>query len=101
MTLYASKGPDSPDGTAVYAVDDDQQRLLPKRLDLATHSPSGFSWGYGGSGPAQLALAISADAMGDEWALEHYQEVKNELVAAADPDEPLRIRARELPEVLD
>jgi hypothetical protein len=22
------------------------------------HSPDGFAWGYGGSGPAQLALAI-------------------------------------------
>src|SRR5947207_11574264 len=26
------------------------------------HSPNGFSWGYGGSGPADLALAILADA---------------------------------------
>ena len=33
---------------------------LHKRLDLANHSPTGFSWGYGGSGPAQLALAILA-----------------------------------------
>lgn len=34
---------------------------LPLRLDLVNHSPTGFSWGYGGSGPAQLALAILAD----------------------------------------
>ena len=27
---------------------------LPLRLDLFNHSPTGFSWGYGGSGPAQL-----------------------------------------------
>ena len=25
---------------------------LPPRLDLANKSPSGFEWGYGGSGPA-------------------------------------------------
>lgn len=25
---------------------------------LHNHSPDGFNWGYGGSGPAQLALAI-------------------------------------------
>lgn len=37
---------------------------LPPRLDLANHSPTGFAWGYGGSGPAQLALAILADALG-------------------------------------
>jgi hypothetical protein len=35
-------------------------RHLPLRLDLANHSPTGFAWGYGGSGPAQLALAIIA-----------------------------------------
>jgi hypothetical protein len=38
-------------------------RSLPWRLDLANHSPDGFEWGYGGSGPAQLALAILADAL--------------------------------------
>jgi Family of unknown function (DUF6166) len=34
----------------------DGRRLNP-RLDLWNHSPTGFEWGYGGSGPAQLALA--------------------------------------------
>ena len=34
---------------------------LPSRLDLANHSPDGLNWGYSGSGPAQLALAILAD----------------------------------------
>src|SRR5262245_55620958 len=29
------------------------------------HSPDGFAWGYGGSGPAQLALAILLDALDD------------------------------------
>ena len=38
----------------------DGRRLNP-RLDLWNHSPTGFEWGYGGSGPAQLALAILAD----------------------------------------
>ena len=27
-------------------------------LKKRNHSPDGFNWGYGGSGPAQLALAI-------------------------------------------
>jgi len=34
---------------------------LNPRSDLMNHSPDGFNWGYGGSGPAQLALAILAD----------------------------------------
>lgn len=29
------------------------------------HSPTGFEWGYGGSGPADLALAILADYFGE------------------------------------
>ena len=28
---------------------------------VRNHSPTGFAWGYGGSGPAQLALAILID----------------------------------------
>jgi len=34
---------------------------LNPRNDLMNHSPDGFEYGYGGSGPAQLALAILAD----------------------------------------
>lgn len=43
----------------------DGRRLNP-RLDLWNHSPTGFEWGYSGSGPAQLALAILADHCGDD-----------------------------------
>jgi hypothetical protein len=39
-------------------------RKLDPRLDLYNHSPTGFAWGYGGSGPAQLALALLADVLG-------------------------------------
>lgn len=43
----------------------DGRRLNP-RNDLWNHSPTGFEWGYGGSGPAQLALAILADHCDDD-----------------------------------
>lgn len=33
---------------------------LDPRFDLMRHSPDGFEYGYGGSGPAQLALALLA-----------------------------------------
>jgi hypothetical protein len=39
---------------------------LDPRLDLWNHSPTGFEWGYAGSGPAQLALALLADHLGDD-----------------------------------
>lgn len=55
--------------------------LLPPRLDLASHSPTGFEWGYGGSGPAQLALALCVDAVGEARAMRIYQAVKWTLIA--------------------
>lgn len=52
-------------------------RPLNPRLDLWNHSPTGFEWGYCGSGPAQLALAILADHLGDDQqALNLYQRFK-------------------------
>src|ERR1022692_1412541 len=59
----------------------DGRRLNP-RLDLWNHSPTGFEWGYGGSGPAQLALAILADHCGnDEQALNYHQRFKWMVIA--------------------
>ncbi len=55
---------------------------LPLRLDLYNHSPTGFDWGYGGSGPSQLALAILADATGDDqYALARRQDFKSEVIS--------------------
>lgn len=55
---------------------------LPMRFDLRRHSPTGYEWSYSGSGPAQLALALLADALGDdERALRLYQRYKARVVA--------------------
>jgi hypothetical protein len=55
---------------------------LNPRLDLRNHSPNGFEWGYGGSGPAQLALAIMADYLADDdKALSLYQLFKWQVIA--------------------
>lgn len=62
-------------------------RLLNARLDLWNHSPSGFEWGYGGSGPAQLALALLADHLGDdEKAVRLHQEFKRKVIASLPHD---------------
>ena len=54
-------------------------------LEVRSHSPTGFAWGYGGSGPAQLALALLMDALGDQgMALTYYQEFKRDHVARWD-----------------
>ena len=57
-------------------------RPLEPRFDLWYHSPTGFEWGYGGSGPAQLALAILADHCGNtERTLHLYQRFKKSVIA--------------------
>jgi hypothetical protein len=66
--------------------DGNEEQALDCRHDLANHSPDGGEWGYGGSGPAQLALALLADAFGgsragDQLALGFYQEFKGRVVA--------------------
>ena len=69
-------------------------RPLPPRLDLANKSPSGFEWGYGGSGPAQLALALCADALDDgEAALRVFQRFKFRVVGRLPRDEPWTLTA--------
>jgi hypothetical protein len=64
----------------------DGQILRPEpSLRLRSHSTTGFSWGYLGSGPAQLALALLYDATGDERvALQWHQPFKEEFVAKWD-----------------
>lgn len=55
---------------------------LPMRFDLRDHSLTGPEWGYGGSGPAQLALAILADHLRDDArALDLYQAFKFGTIA--------------------
>lgn len=49
---------------------------------VVNHSPDGFNWSYGGSGPAQLALALLLDVTDRNTALDHYQDFKRQFVAA-------------------
>lgn len=48
---------------------------------LKNHSPDGFMWGYYGSGPAQLALAICLKLFPAHRALHLYQAVKAQFVS--------------------
>lgn len=55
---------------------------LLKSVKIRNHSPTGFNWGYGGSGPAQLALAVCLDLYPEMIARMIYQEFKREYIAA-------------------
>jgi hypothetical protein len=77
----------------------DGRRLNPRR-DLWNHSPNGFEWGYGGSGPAQLALAILADHLDDDQeALNFYQRFKWAIIAEL-PGRGWRLTTLEIDAVL-
>jgi hypothetical protein len=56
---------------------------LPPRNDVRNHSPDGFEWGYHGSGPAQLALALCIHALGGNVprAERVYQQYKSRVLA--------------------
>lgn len=47
------------------------------------HSPDGFQWGYGGSGPADTALSILTDCIGEKEANKYYQDFKFAFIAGA------------------
>jgi len=60
-------------------------RPLPPRYDLKRLSPTGFEWTYQGGGPAQLALALLADHLGDDRrALALYEPFMKRVVAELD-----------------
>jgi hypothetical protein len=69
-------------GCTVVVEEDGEFTGLDYRLDLRNHSPDGVEWGYGGSGPAQLALALAADVLGgdDDRAQDVYQRLKFKLI---------------------
>ena len=61
---------------------------LDPRLDLRRYSENGFEWGYEGSGPRQLALAILADFHGsDQTALDRHQSFMEAVIAVLKGDE--------------
>jgi hypothetical protein len=71
------------------------------RLDLWDHSPSGLEWGYGGSGPAQLALALLSDALrDDDSAVALHQWFKHDVVSRL-PHDAWIIRASDIDKWLE
>jgi hypothetical protein len=80
LTIF--KGLRLPEGCTVTMEEaDGVQRPLPMRLDVRNHSPAGFEWGYGGSGPAQLALALLLQVTEPHLAETTYQDFKWKVVS--------------------
>jgi len=59
-----------------------EDELTPRESEkVICHSPDGFNWGYGGSGPAQLALAILLKFVSTWDATRLYQQFKWDIIA--------------------
>ena len=67
----------------------DGKELDPQRSQkIRNHSPDGFNWGYGGSGPAQAALAICLEIFPETWMAEAlYQSFKFAFVSRWQQDQ--------------
>ena len=62
-------------------------------LAVRNHSPTGVEWGYNGSGPAQLALAILLAVTDGETATKRYHRFKDDVIARiAEPEWALPVR---------
>ncbi|MEP0546991.1 MAG: DUF6166 domain-containing protein [Rhodothermales bacterium] len=59
------------------------------------HSPSGMEWGYGGSGPADLALSVLLALTDEPTANVLYHRFKHEVVTAI-PEEGGVLRAADI-----
>lgn len=66
-------------------------------LTVRRHSPDGFSWGYAGSGPAQLALALLLEEAPQQRIAERlYQTFKRDVVSRWPIDGDWRITSGEI-----
>jgi hypothetical protein len=74
--------------------------LDPPRGNIA--SPAGFDWGSAGSGPAQTALALLADALGDdERAVRLHQHFKFAVIGRLSRREPWHMADAQISEIAD
>lgn len=63
--------------------------------DIINHSPDGFAWGYGGSGPSQLALALLlAVGVKPSLAIRLHPDFKNDVIVAIPNEDDFRMEVK-------
>ena len=79
----------------------DGEVLSPSKSQaIYNHSPDGFNWSYGGSGPSQLALGLLLTMTTKEEALKYYQDFKF-IVVSSLPKGNFELKASEIYDWLD
>lgn len=67
-----------------YSIRNENNQKIKMCFEYVNHSPDGFSWGYGGSGPSQAAFAILMHVLGKkekEFIFNNYQTFKFDIIA--------------------
>lgn len=66
-------------------------------LNEVNHSPTGFSWGYNGSGCAQTAYEILRDfSFSLPWAKENYMKFKHDVISKFPMTEPFILTSEDI-----
>ena len=82
--------PDGITGTIEYEIEQDgwQRRRVPLFLDEVNHSPTGFMWGYTGSGPAQSAYAIlRVFSNSEKFARDYHHAFQQDVISRLNKEE--------------
>lgn len=95
MSIY--KGYPERGESGGFKVTKDGKDLDPGRSQqVCNHSPDGFAWGYSGSGPSQLALAILLEETDLDTAKHRYQNFKWDMIAKLDMFSPWELTSKEI-----
>lgn len=82
--------------------EDGSVRRLAHRTDPArTHSIDGFNWGYGGSGPSELAYCLLADAVHGDPEPHIYHPFKDDMIAPLATNEEWEITEQQVHEWIE
>jgi hypothetical protein len=74
------------DGDGTWVTINNEWLDINPSLKIYNHSPTGFNWGYGGSGPAQFALAILMEFLPVKLAEAYKQYFKEAVIAPIKED---------------
>ena len=86
MAIYSGYN-DERDENGRLLVTKDGETFSPAKSQKFWNHGSEFNWGYGGSGPAQLALAILLEETDEATAMRLHQRFKWQVIAALNQNE--------------
>lgn len=64
--VYRGHGNDNPAGGRLVTIETPDGTVIGTLRHIVKHSPTGYTWGYSGSGPADLARSLLVAALGDD-----------------------------------